>query len=301
MAGLSINELKALGAVAAHRSFRGAAAALEMSPSSLSHMVASIERRLGVRVFNRTTRSVALTEAGEHFLMRVQPALREIEEAVETVNHFRDTPAGLLRLNTSHDGAERLLPMVLDFMALYPEMRVDLYTEGRMVDIVAAGFDAGLRLAEAIPQDMIALPLGIDEAMIVVGAPAYLAQRGVPTTPADLLMHECIRARLPSGAPLHWEFGRAGDEMRIDVKGRLIVGSPELSLHAARSGGGLAYVAAQAAVDDLGSGNLVALLGDWTPPFGGLCLYYPRQRLPSAGLRAFIDHFQATRKRRVKG
>jgi DNA-binding transcriptional LysR family regulator len=298
MAGLTLNELSALSAVAGHRSFRAAAAELGMSPSSLSHAVAATERQLGLRLFNRTTRSVSVTEAGEQFLARIQPALREIADAVETVNRFRDTPAGLLRLNTSEAGAERLLPVVLDFMATYPDMRVDLVSEGRMVDIVAAGFDAGLRLLEAVPQDMISLSLGIDEAMIVVGAPGYVATRGAPQAPADLFGHDCIRARLPSGAILRWEFERQGEEIRIDPPARLTLGSPELSLQAARAGAGLAFVTERSALADLASGRLVQVLAEWTPPFAGLCLYYPRQRLPSAGLRAFIDHFQASRRAR---
>lgn len=297
MADLALTELTALGAVATHRSFRAAAAELGLSPSSLSHRVATIERRLGVRLFNRTTRSVAVTEAGEQFLARIQPALREIAEAVETVNRFRDTPAGLLRLNSSEGGSARILPIVLDFMAAYPEMRVDLVSEGRMIDIVAAGFDAGIRLAEAVPQDMVSVPLGIDEAMIVVGALSYLAARGAPQAPADLFGHDCIRARLPSGAILRWEFERQGEEIRIDPPGRLTLGSPELSQQAALAGAGLAFVSARTAAPELESGRLRQVLQDWTPPFPGLSLYYPRQRLPSAGLRAFIAHFRKARRR----
>jgi DNA-binding transcriptional LysR family regulator len=296
MAGLALNELKALAAVANHRSFRAAAIELGVSPSSLSHAVASIERRLGVRLFNRTTRSVSLTEAGEGFLARVQPALREISDAVESVNQFRKTPAGLLRLNTSEGGAERVLPLVLDFIAAFPDMRVDLVSEGRMVDIVAAGFDAGLRLAEAVPQDMVSVSLGQQEELVVVGTADYFAARGVPEVPADLFKHECIRARMPSGSIYRWEFERAGEATRIDPPGRLIVGSHGLSLQAARRGMGLAYVTERSAHADLASGQLVRVLDAWTPAFSGLCLYYPRQRLPSAGLRAFIDHVQAARK-----
>jgi DNA-binding transcriptional LysR family regulator len=299
MAGLALNELNALAAVASHRSFRAAAAALGVSPSSLSHAVASMERRLGVRLFNRTTRSVSVTEAGEHFLARVQPALREIADAVETVNRFRDTPAGLLRLNSSEGGAVRVMPIVLDFMAAYPDMRVDLVTDGRLVDIVAAGFDAGLRLAEAVPQEMISLPLGTEEAFAVVGAPRYFERRGVPLVPADLFGHECIRARLPSGALLRWEFERLGEEFRIDPPGRLIVGSPELSLRAARAGAGPNHVVERSVAEDLAEGSVARVLTEWTPPFAGICLYYPRQRLPSAGLQAFIEHFQAARKRQA--
>jgi DNA-binding transcriptional LysR family regulator len=297
MTDLALNELKALMAVAAHRGFRAAAAELAIAPSSLSHAVASVERRLGVRLFNRTTRSVSLTEAGEHFLARVQPALREIADAVETVNRFRDTPAGLLRLNASEGGAERVLPIVLDFMAAYPDMRVDLVSEGRMVDIVAGGFDAGLRIAEAVPQDMISLPLGSQEAFAVVATPGYFAKRGTPLAPADLFTHECIRSRLPSGAFFRWEFEHQGEAFQIDPPGRLILGSPELSLLAAKAGTGVAFVTVKSAADDISSGRLVRVLQEWTPSFAGICLYYPRQRLPSAGLRAFIGYYQAARRR----
>lgn len=297
MTDLALNELKALMAVATHRGFRAAAAELAIAPSSLSHAVASVERRLGVRLFNRTTRSVSLTEAGEHFLARVQPALREIADAVETVNRFRDTPAGLLRLNASEGGAERVLPIVLDFMAAYPDMRVDLVSEGRMVDIVAGGFDAGLRIAEAIPQDMISLPLGSQEAFAVVATPGYFAKRGTPLAPADLFTHECIRSRLPSGAFFRWEFEHQGEAFQIDPPGRLILGSPEISLLAAKAGTGVAFVTVKSAADDISSGRLVRVLQEWTPSFAGICLYYPRQRLPSAGLRAFIDYYQAARRR----
>jgi DNA-binding transcriptional LysR family regulator len=297
MAGLALHELHALTAVASLRSFRGAAAELGVSPSALSHAVAGVERRLGVRLFNRSTRSVSLTEAGAAFLARIQPALREIAAAVESVNHFRDSPTGLLRLNASEGAAARVLPIVLDFLVAYPEMRVDLATDGRLVDIVAMGFDAGLRLAEAVPQDMISLPLGIDECFVVVAAPAYVERRGRPAVPAALVEHECVRARLPSGAVLRWEFERQGEVIRIEPRGRLIVGSPELSLGAARAAAGLAYVNERSAAEDLAAGRLVRLLAEWTPHFPGICLYYPRQRLPSAGLRAFIDLFQAARLR----
>ncbi|MEA1672516.1 LysR family transcriptional regulator [Nitrospirillum sp. BR 11163] len=300
MASLALNELAALAAVAEHRSFRAAAAAIGASPSSLSHRVAAMERQLGVRLFNRTTRSVALTEAGEQFLARVMPALREIADAVETVNRFRDTPAGLLRLNTSEEAAARMLPLVLDFMARYPDMRVDLATEGRMIDIVASGFDAGFRTTDAVPEDMVAIPVGPEEGWAVVATPAYFQAYGTPRVPADLLRHDCIRARLPSGTIYRWEFtprgGPAGgEEIRIDVPGRLTLGSHALCLHAARAGAGIAYVSLRDVAADLAGGRLARALADWTPPSPGLALYYPRQRLPSAGLKAFIDHARAWR------
>ena len=290
MADLSLNDLKALAAVAAHRGFRAAAAELGLSPSALSHAVAAMERRLGVRLFNRTTRSVSLTEAGAGFLERVQPALREIAGAVEMVNRFRDTPAGLLRLNGSEGAAERVLPLVLAFLERYPDMRVDLVTEGRLVDIVAEGFDAGLRLAEAVPQDMVSIPITPTEAFAVVATPGYVDRRGRPLAPADLFAHECIRTRMPSGTLHRWEFERHGEAVRIDPPGRLTLGSHALSLRAARAGAGIAYVTERSAGPDLESGALERVLADWTPPFPGLCLYHPRQRLASAGLRAFIAH-----------
>ncbi len=246
MAGPTLQDLGLLSAVAERRSFRAAAADLGLSPSSLSHTLASVERRLGVRLFNRTTRSVALTEAGEQFLARARPALREIGDAVDGVNRFRDTPTGLLRLNASEGGAERILPTVLSFLAACPDMRVDLVSDGRLVDIVAEGFDAGVRGAGAAPQDMVALPLGQAERFLLVASPDYLA------------------------------------------------------VQAAVAGAGVACVIERAISDELASGQLTAMLEDWTPPFEGVSLYYPRQRLHSAGLAAFIAHFKAERRRAAR-
>ena len=296
MAGLTLQDLAMLSAVAERRSFRAAAAELGVSPSSLSHAVAGVERRLGVRLFNRTTRSVALTEAGEQFLARVRPALRDIEGAVETVNRFRDTPSGLLRINASEGGAERILPAVLSFLADYPDMRVDLVSDGRLIDIVAEGFDAGVRGAGQVPQDMVAIPLGQEERFLLVASPAYLARRGEPAAPGDLLAHDCLRVRMPSGVLLPWEFERRGEVVRLEPPSRLILGSPNLAVQAAVAGAGVAYVIERAIADELSSGRLVSMLPDWTPAFAGVSLYYPRQRLNSAGLAAFIAHFRAQRR-----
>ncbi len=293
----TLSELRALAAVAAHRNFRAAAAEVSTSPSALSHAVAGLERRLGVRLFNRTTRSVALTDAGRDFLARVAPALAEIEAAVETVNRFRATPAGSLRLNGSEGGFERLMPTIVSFAEAYPDMRVEAVVEGRIVDIVAEGFDAGVRLAECVPQDMVAVSLGQDEAMIVVASPGYIQKRGVPRTPADLHAHDCIRARFPSGLPMRWEFERHGEVQRLDPPGRLTFGGDHLTLQAALAGAGLAWVTAWSAAPHLAAGRLTQVLADWTPPFEGLCLYYPRQRAPSAGLKAFVDHLREAKKR----
>ncbi len=296
MSGMTLADLRAISIIASAGSFRGAARELGIAVSSLSHQVAAVEKRLGIRLFNRTTRSVSVTEAGAALLERVRPALIEIDAALEAVDHLRSTPSGILRLNTSEGGAVRVLPLVLDFLSAYPEMKVDLVTEGRLVDIVAEGFDAGLRLQEVVPKDMICVPLGQTESFVLVATPAYLEGRPLPASPGDLLGHECIRARLPSGALVDWELERNGEAVTVAVKGRLIAGSTDLSLLAARRDAGIAYVPLRAVEDELADGSLVQLLADWSPPYPGIALFYPSRRLPSAGLRAFIDHAAAWRK-----
>lgn len=195
-------ELEAVLAVARRQGFRPAAVELGMSATALSNAVAGLEARLGVRLFHRTTRSVSLTEAGEQFVARIAPAMAEIRGATEAAASQRQRPAGTLRINTSL-GAIRMVfaPLVLEYLRRYPDMSVDIVTEGRLVDIVAEGFDAGLRPSEMVPRDMVRVPIGRDMRMAVVGTPAYFAQRPKPKSPADLAAHDCIRARLPNGAP----------------------------------------------------------------------------------------------------
>lgn len=283
-------ELNAVVAVATHRSFRAAAAELGMSPSALSHAVATLEQRMGVRLFNRTTRSVSLSEAGEHFLARVRPALREIAEAMEAANEFRDTLTGTLRINTS-EGAVRLflMPVVLEFLRRHPDMHLDLVTQDQFVDIVAEGFDAGVRIAGAVPKDMIAVPCSPDVRFAVVGSARYFKGRARPATPGDLVAHNCIRRRWPSGVIYRWEFEKQGEEVVIDVKGSLTLDKDDLMIRAALKGAGLAYVTEGDVAGDLAAGRLIRVLEDWTPPFPGPCLYYSGHRLIPAGLRAFID------------
>jgi DNA-binding transcriptional LysR family regulator len=296
MSGMTLADLRAIAVVADTGSFRGAAKELQIAVSSLSHQVANVEKRVGIRLLNRTTRSVSLTEAGEALLQRVRPALTEIDAALQAVDRLRSTPSGVLRLNTSEGGAERVLPLVLNFLSSYPDMKVDLVTEGRLVDIVAEGFDAGLRLQEVVPKDMICVPLGQSESFILVASPDYLEGKPLPTTPGDLLGHECIRARLPSGSLVDWELERNGELVSVHVSGRLVAGSTELSALAARQHAGIAYVALRSVQEHLDSGRLIQILPEWTPPYPGIALFYPSRRLPSAGLRAFIDHVQAWRK-----
>lgn len=290
-------ELNAVAAISAHRSFRAAATELGISPSALSHAIAGLEKRLGVRLINRTTRSVSLSQAGERFLARVSPALREIAGAMEDVNAFRDTPTGTLRINFKERAGHLILrPVVAKYLRRYPDMQVELTVEGRPIDIVAEGFDAGIRLAESVPQDMVAVPCGPDSRFIVVGAPAYFERRPVPRSPADLLAHDCIRRRMPGGKLYRWEFEKRGEEMALDVPGRLTLDNDGLMIEAALEGLGLAFVSDWWVADHLAKGSLRAVLEDWTPPFPGLCLYYPRHRHVTAGLRAFVELIREQRK-----
>ncbi|MDB5971260.1 MAG: LysR family transcriptional regulator [Hydrocarboniphaga sp.] len=283
-------ELNAVVAVSTHRSFRRAAGELGMSPSALSHAVAALEQRMGVRLFNRTTRSVSLSEAGEQFLARVQPALREISAAMEAVNEFRDTPTGTLRLNTSEGAARMILrPLVFEFLRRYPDMQVDIVTEGRRVDIVADGFDAGIREAENVPQDMVAVPCSGPLRFVVVGSPEYFARRKKPRSPADLAQHPCVRSRYPSGAIYKWEFDKRGEQQLVDVSGSMTLDNHNLMIEAALDGVGLIWTSEWAVADHIAAGRLVRVLDDWCPTYPGLCLYFPKHRHIAAGLRAFID------------
>lgn len=283
-------ELEAVLAVARHHAFRPAAVELGMSATALSNAVAGLEQRLGVRLFHRTTRSVSLTEAGEQFTARIQPAMSEIRGAMQIATERRFKPGGVLRINAAL-GAARMVfaPLVPEFLRRYPDMTVDIVTEGRLIDIVAEGFDAGLRPSELVPRDMVRVPIGSDMRMAVVGSPAYFKQHRTPKSPADLVAHDCIRARLPSGAPSRWEFAKRGEALNVDVPGQLVVDAPTLMLDAVRAGLGLAQIAEWYVLDDLKAGRLVRALEDWTPPYPGLALYYPAGRHVPAGLRAFID------------
>ena len=291
-AGLA--ELQAVLAVANHRSFRRAAVAVGMSASALSHAVAALEQRMGVRLFHRTTRSVSLSEAGEAFVARIRPALGEIAAAMDEANDFRDSPTGTLRINTSEGAAAMILaPILLEYVRRYPDMRLDVVTEGRFVDIVAEGFDAGIRTMDAIPQDMVAVPCSAPIRFLVVGSPAYFAGRTMPKSPDDLLAHTCIRSRLPSGAWYRWEFARRGEERSVDIDGPLGFDNHHLMIAAALDGMGLIWTNEWSVAPHLSSGRLVAVLEDWSPRFDGLGVYYPVHRHMTAGLRAFIDLVKA--------
>src|ERR1700722_11252459 len=223
-------ELEAVVAIARHGSFRAAALDLDMSPTAIGNAVASLENRLGVRLFNRTTRNVALTSAGREYVEAIAPSLSDIRNATQAVADHGRKPTGTLRFSCSLAGGRQLLmPFVFEYLRRYGEMKVEIVTEGRLIDIITDGFDAGGRKAEAVPQDMIAVSLGPNARHVVVGATSYFANRSRPTAPVDLMDHECIRARYSSGALYRWEFERHGEAMRIDVPGSLTLDEPDRS------------------------------------------------------------------------
>ncbi len=291
----TLNDLTAFAAVAGHRSFRRAADELGLAPSSLSHAMRTLERNLGVRLLHRTTRSVAATEAGERLLARLTPALRDLDLALGEVDAFQAEPGGTVRINAPEVAARLLLAEVVPLvLARHPAVLVDLVTEGRFVDIVAEGFDAGVRLGEAVPQDMVAVRFGGSARFLAVAAPAYLDRMGRPPTPDDLAAHACIRHRLPGGKLYGWEFERHGQEVVVDAPGRLTLNTNSAMVDAATDGLGIAFVPERAARAHLDDGRLVAVLADWCPAIPGLFLYYPGHRQPPTALRAFIDVLRNT-------
>ena len=278
-------------AIAKHRSFKAASVEIGVTPSALSHALRNVEERLGLRLVNRTTRSVALTEAGERLFSRIGPAFRDIDDALEDLNTFRGKPAGTLRINSAPQSARLvLIPLITKFLKAYPDIRVDLVTNDALVDVVSAGFDAGVRFGETIAADMIAVPIGPRHRFAVVGSPGYFKTHKPPVTPHDLSRLPCIRYRFSSGAMYRWEFERGGVELDIEVEGPLTLGDQDLMLQAALDGAGLAYVFEAQAEQLIVKRKLVRVLADWCPAYPGFFLYYPSRRQVPAALRAFIDH-----------
>jgi len=289
MAEVTLSDLKAFAAVARHRSFQRAADNLGVSRSSLSHALRGLEQRLGVRLLHRTTRSVAPTESGEQLLQGLTPLLLQLDTLLDAVSHGADEVVGTLRINASTGAARWLLQhMVPAFLQRHPRVSLDLVSEGRLVDIVAEGFDAGVRLAEAVPKDMVSVPFGGALRFIAVAAPDYVAGHGRPATPEALKEHRCIRQRLPSGKHYRWEFAKGRREVAIDVPGTLLLDNSDLMVDAAIQGLGIAYVPEPFARAALDQGRLVLLLEDWSPADPGLCLYYASWRQVPPPLRAFI-------------
>ncbi|PZX15282.1 DNA-binding transcriptional LysR family regulator [Palleronia aestuarii] len=284
-----LKTFEAVMAIARLGSFRAAALDLGMSTTALSHAISRLETTLGVRLFNRTTRSVSLSDAGRTFVNGIGPALSEIRLAMETAQSQRSTPSGLLRINASVQAGREITPLILTFLRRFPDMRIDLVTEGRLVDIVAEGFDLGIRPADLVPRDMIAIPLGRPQGYAVVAAPDWIAARPVPLTPADLPLEDCLRVRLPNGAVFRWHFERDGEIVQIEARGRLSLDEAAIARAAVLDGAGIGFFIEQDVAEDIAAGRMVRLLEDWTPPRPGFSLYYPGRRNPAAGFSAFLS------------
>ena len=295
MRGTQFAELSAFVAVAEQRSFRKAAAQLGISRPSISEMVRSLEERLGVRLLNRTTRSVALTEAGERLLADAEPILDAIDKAVDHVNTLRDKPSGALRLNMHRAAAALLVgPLLTQFLAKYPDIKIEITADDTNSDIVSGRFDAGIRRGDRIAKDMIAVRLLEDQRAVVVASPAYLTRHPPPATPQDLLAHNCVRLRLDwNGSIQQWDFQKDGRRLEVAVDGSLILNDWFLVLHAVLDGLGIGYFPEILVTSHLASGRLVRVLDDWSGHFLGVFLFYPSRRQMPSPLRAFVDFMRA--------
>ena len=296
---VDLGDLNAFVAVARARGFRDGARANGSSASGLSEAVRRLEAQLGVRLLNRTTRSVVLTDAGRGLLERLDPALAEVEAALDVVNGFRDRPAGSLRLNVPVSAARLVLPgIVPPFLAAYPGIRLEVIAEDSFVDVLAAGCDAGIRYDERLEQDMIAIPIGPrQQRFATVASPAYLDRRGRPAHPRELLNHACLRGRFASGAMTSWEFERDGEIVKVEPTGPLIVrvgAATDLAVDAAIAGSGILHLFEDWMRPYLDSGVLEPVLEPWWQRFSGPFLYYPGRRHLPAPLRAFVDFIRSS-------
>lgn len=294
-----LDGLIAFVAVAEEKGFSAAAVKLGISPSAVSQTIRTLERRLGLVLFNRTTRSVSLTEVGERYLERVQPALEQLTSASQELGREAEHPSGLLRINVTRNAFLVVLqPLLRRFMAAYPDVSVEIRVENLLVDIVAQGFDAGIRFGELVEKDMVAVRVGPPLSAQVLASPDYLARHGTPTHPRDLLDHDCIGFRhTTSGQIERWEFTDGQQPFNLVVKGRLVVNDSEVLLRAALDGLGIAYTINGYTERFVADGQLVRLLPDWSPAFPALHLYYPDRRRVPAKLRALIDFLRSEQDR----
>ena len=291
MARENLSDIMAFLAVARERSFTRAAAQLGLSPSALSHTIRALEERLGLRLLARTTRSVAPTEAGERLLRSVGPRLEEIESELSALSELRDKPAGTLRITTGEHAAETILwPALAELLPRYPDIKVELIIDYGLTDIVAERYDAGVRLGEQVAKDMIAVRIGPDLRMAVVGAPAYFTSRTQPKTPQQLTEHTCINIRLPTHGGIYaWEFEKRGRSLRVRVDGQVVFNNISLRLQAVRAGLGLAYLPEDQVQAELADGQLIRVLQDWCPGFSGYHLYYPSRRQPAPAFAVLVE------------
>jgi DNA-binding transcriptional LysR family regulator len=286
-----LNDVQAFLAVAQERSFTKAAAKLGVSQSALSHTIRGLEARLGLRLLSRTTRSVSPTEAGERLLRAVGPHFVEIENSLAALSELREKPAGTIRITTGEHAAETILwPALAKLLPRYPDIKVELIVEYGLTDIVAERYDAGVRIGEQVAKDMVAVRIGPDLRMAVVGAPSYFEGRAKPKTPQDLTAHHCINIRLPTYGGLYaWEFEKRGRELKVRVDGQLVFNTSALRLNAVRAGLGLAYLPEDQVREALANGRLIRLLEDWCPPFSGYHLYYPSRRQMTPAFAVLVE------------
>jgi DNA-binding transcriptional LysR family regulator len=288
--------------IAQHLNFSRAAVELGLTPSALSHSLRALENRLGVRLFNRTTRSVALTEAGARLYARLKPAFRDIDDALEDLNNFRDKPSGNLRITAGRQACELvLLPIASEFLQDYADISLEILESDALLDIVAGGFDAGVRFGNRLEADMVSLPIGPNMRSVVVGSPSFFERHAPPQKPEDLHGVPCIRHRFPSGSMYRWEFERGGITQEIEVSGPLTLGDVSLMVGPALQGVGLAYVFEDMVTGHLADGRLIQVLANWCPYYPGLHLYYPSRRHVPAPLKAFIDFARSAREQSREG
>ncbi|MBB1249238.1 LysR family transcriptional regulator [Rhizobium sp. G21] len=274
--------------------FRAAALERGVSSSALSQTMNALEEALGIRLLNRTTRSVSPTEAGQRLLDRLSPALSDIRRAIAEIDELRDSPSGTLRINAPAPAVDHVLcPLAFDFMDAYPDVKIEIISDAAVIDIVERGFDAGVRFGKQLAQDMIALPLGPPLRYVIVASPDYIERHGEPQAPQDLVGHDCIRRRFPGGTLVTWRFIEGGEDIEIAPEGRLTVSSAQNELQAALAGRGIAHVFDDYARTHIQAGRLVELLSDWSPALPHWFLYYPNRRLPSAAMRAFLDFMRS--------
>jgi DNA-binding transcriptional LysR family regulator len=291
---ISPSDLTPFLALARHKSFRRAADELGCTPSALSHAMKALEERMDLRLFNRTTRSVALTEAGERLLARVAPAFRDIEDALDDLNNFRGTPIGRLRINASRASARMvLLPLVAGFLKNHPRIAIEIVIDNEFVDMVSEGFDAGVRFGETVAQDMIAVPIGPRQRTAIVATPDFFQRHPKPVTPEQLKSLPCIGFRFGTGRLYAWEFERGGLELSVEVEGALVLDDQDMMVDAALTGTGIAFTFEDQVKDLVKEGRLVRVLEDWCPYYSGFYLYYPSRRQMPAALRAFVDFIKA--------
>ncbi|MDA5523810.1 LysR family transcriptional regulator [Yersinia kristensenii] len=287
----NFNDLISFLMVARERSFTKAAAKLGVSQSALSHSIRGLEERLELRLLTRTTRSVAPTEAGERLANSLEPRFAEIESELDALSEMRARPAGNIRVTAGEHAVDSVLwPVLKSFLAEYADIKVEITVDNSLTDIVTGRFDAGIRLGEQVAKDMVAVRIGPDMSMAVVGSPSYLAKYGVPTTPADLQDHRCINMRLPTMGDLYaWEFEKEGRELKVRVEGQLTFNSLRQRIDAAMIGFGLTMVPEDAVRAEIASGNLVRVLEEWCEPFPGYYLYYPSRRQHTTAFSLFVD------------